>query len=487
MNIVQAMRDPGLFGPFFRDLSTWRAAIVLLKATLCIPMDVEELEVFRQHTGRERPPRRQVFKALWLIGRRAGKSFLSAMIAVFMSCFRDHSSYLAPGERAVVMVISADRATAGIVFGYINAFLGIEMLKPLIVRRTRDTIDLSNGVSIEVRTASYRTTRGRTVLCCICDELAFWQDGESSANPAAEIISAVEPGMANVPDPLFVKITTPRSRTGVVWDFDRRYYGVDDDNVIVWKSDSRSMNPTVPQSVIERAFEEDESVAWSEYGRDGEIRFRADLEGYITRDAVESCVVPGRFELPPVPGVSYRAFTDPSGGSHDSFALAVVHMEKEVAVLDCIRERRPPFSPEQVVAEFSETLKAYRVREVTGDRYAGEWPREQFRKHGIEYRTADKPKSDLYLQFLPMLNSGHVALLDHKGLVSQLCGLERRTARGGRDSVDHGPNGRDDVSNCVAGVVSLVSQPAVLPGIMVLDWGDDVPERGWRRIGRIPF
>jgi hypothetical protein len=68
---------------------------------------------------------------------------------------------------------------------------------------------------------------------------------------------------------------------------------------------------------------------------------------------------------------------------------------------------------------------------VTGDRYPGEWPREQFRKLDINYEPAAKPKSDLYRDLLPAINSGTVALLDHPRLVAQLCGLERRTARGG--------------------------------------------------------
>jgi hypothetical protein len=69
-----------------------------------------------------------------------------------------------------------------------------------------------------------------------------------------------------------------------------------------------------------------------------------------------------------------------------------------VAVLDAVYERRPPFSPEAVVSEFVELLKTYRATEVVGDRYGGEWPREQFRKLGIEYRVAEKPKSKLVRQ-----------------------------------------------------------------------------------------
>ena len=136
--------------------------------------------------------------------------------------------------------------------------------------------------------------------------------------------------------------------------------------------------------------------------------------------------------------------------------LAIGHMEftKQTAVIDAIREVRPPFSPEAVVGEFAALLKRYNVVTVHGDRYAGEWPREQFEKFGIRYEPAGKPKSELYVDLLPLLNSRRIDLLDHPKLVNQLRGLERRTARGGRDSIDHAPGQHDDVANAVAGVAA---------------------------------
>ena len=151
--------------------------------------------------------------------------------------------------------------------------------------------------------------------------------------------------------------------------------------------------------------------------------------------------------------VSYSGFVDPSGGSADSFTLAIAHKEGDAVVLDAIRERQPPFSPEDVVAEYCALLKSYRISRVAGDRYAGEWPREPFRAHGIVYDASAKPKSDLYRDLLPTINSGRVALLDHPRLINQLIGLERRAARGGRDSIDHAPGGHDDLANVVAGVI----------------------------------
>jgi hypothetical protein len=171
-------------------------------------------------------------------------------------------------------------------------------------------------------------------------------------------------------------------------------------------------------------------------------------------EVVTACVGKGVYERPPDPTIVYEAFADPSGGSSDSFTLAIGHHDiaKETIVIDCVRETRPPFSPEQVTEEFARVLAHYNITEIQGDRYAGEWPREQFSKFQINYEQSAAPKSDLYRDLLPLLNSCRIELPDHPKLISQLCGLERRVARGGRDSIDHAPNGHDDIANAVAGL-----------------------------------
>ncbi len=97
---------------------------------------------------------------------------------------------------------------------------------------------------------------------------------------------------------------------------------------------------------------------------------------------------------------------DPSGGSADDITLAVAHREGERVVLDFLRAVKPPFSSDAVVAEFAVLLKSYGFREVVGDRYADEWPRERFRANGITYKPSEKTKSTLYQEALPLLNSG---------------------------------------------------------------------------------
>ena len=106
--------------------------------------------------------------------------------------------------------------------------------------------------------------------------------------------------------------------------------------------------------------------------------------------------------------------------------------------------------------DFAALLSTYGLSSVVGDRYAGEWPRERFEAHGIIYETSALTKSGIYKEVLPLINSARVELLDLSVLRAQLLGLERRVARGGKDSIDHGPGGRDDVANAVAGALVLV-------------------------------
>ena len=73
-------------------------------------------------------------------------------------------------------------------------------------------------------------------------------------------------------------------------------------------------------------------------------------------------------------------------------------------------------------------------------------------------RGDDEIKSDMYVDLLPLINSRQIDLLDHTKLINQLCSLERRTARSGRDSIDHPPHGHDDLINAVAGLAAAVTK-----------------------------
>jgi len=236
------------------------------------------------------------------------------------------------------------------------------------------------------------------------------------------------------------------------------------------------MNPSVPDHVLARAFQEDPISAASEYGQDGHVVFRRDVEGFLDRDAVRAVTIPDRRELTPIDGIRYTAFVDPSGGSVDSMTLAVAHREGSKAILDLLRERRPLFSPDDVVREFVEALAPYGIGYVIGDRYAGAWVRERFLTHAVGYESSQRTKSDLYRELLPAVNAARVELLEHHRLETQLVGLERRVSRGGRETIEHAPGGHDDVANAAAGALVLAAEG--LPSAP-RDPMDDEPLSAW--------
>ncbi|MCX7313923.1 MAG: hypothetical protein NTV56_19970 [Alphaproteobacteria bacterium] len=448
MNILEAIDDANLFAPWFRDRETWVAWTAFLATLFGLPMTPEQRAIYSECTGRQDPPAAP-FNEAWLVcGRRAGKSFTLALTAVYLAVFRDYRHCLAPGERGTVLIVAADRKQARVILRYVSALLkGVPILAPLIERETAEAFDLTNRVTVEVGTASYRTTRGYTFVGVLADELAFWRS-EDSASPDYEVLAAVRPGMSTIPGAMLLCASSPYARRGALWDAYQRYYAKDAP-VLVWKAPTRLMNPTVPQSVIDEAVERDPASAGAEYMAE----FRSDIESFISIEAVRACIVAGVRERAPERQYRYVAFVDPSGGSSDSYTMAIAHKAGDTAILDLLREVKPPFSPEAVTEEFADTLKNYRITKVSGDRYGGEWPREQFRKHGVNYECSDQSKSELYVDLLPLINSRAADLLDHDRLVTQLVGLERRTARGGRDSIDHGPGAHDDIANAVAGAL----------------------------------
>ena len=65
--------------------------------------------------------------------------------------------------RGELLCIAPDQRQAGIVLDYVvAAFEASPILRQLIANRTTDTLELTNGVNVEVRSASFRRLRGPT-------------------------------------------------------------------------------------------------------------------------------------------------------------------------------------------------------------------------------------------------------------------------------------------------------------------------------------
>jgi hypothetical protein len=465
MTIIEALGDARFFKPVFGDLESWRAWLVYLRALFGLPIvGKEDLDVLRGCTGLEAGPAERARESFVICGRRSGKSTIAALIAVYLATFRDWGKVLKPGETGWIFILAVDRYQARIIKNYVRAMLeGSPHFRKLIARERQEEIELTNRVSIAVKTSSYRGVRGFTVLAAILEELGFWRS-EESANPDKEVIAALRPALATVPDSLLIGISTPYTRTGVLYDMFKNHFAKRGAAPLIWKAPTQTMNPTVDKRLIEMALAEDPAAARAEW----EAEWRQDIEAFLPLELVEAVTVPGRFELPKVEGGGYVAFCDPSGGRSDSFTLGIAHEEKSgKIVLDVLRERRPPFSPSEVVKEYADTMKGFGVDVVGADRYAGEWVTEAFAAHGIRVQSSELSASELYAEILPLVANGSVELLDSKRLAAQLTQLERRTRMGGKDLVTHGPGGHDDLANAAAGAVVSVAREGRRPRVRI--------------------
>lgn len=453
MNIIEAMHDSRLFLPVFKDVRTWRSWETYLRALFGLGIDnPDDLKLFQEATGLTEPPKERAREAFAICGRRSGKSFTSAIVACYLACFQNWKQILSAGERGMVFILSVDKYQSRIIRDYISTILNSsESFKKLIKRETPEEIELRNQVTIAVKACSFRAVRGFQLLAVLCDEVSFWRD-ENSSNPADEILRAVRPGLLTS-NGLLLAISTPYSRAGVLYQAYKDYFGKAS-GPLIWKSPSIVMNPTLNQETIRKELEADSEGGRSEWLAE----FRSDISSFISHELVESATIPGRHSLPWLKGIQYHAFADPSGGRQDSFTLGIAHRNAEGrTVLDVLLERKPPFSPESVVEEYADVLKAYGLSVVCGDAYAASWCSDTWRKCDVFYEPSQSSASELYLGLLPLLSSGRVELLDQRGLKSQLSNLERRIRAGGRDLICHGPGLRDDCANAAAGSLVLAS------------------------------
>ena len=262
--------------------------MVFLAALFALPMKDEQLELYRKHTGRNTPPT-EPFREAWLcIGRRGGKSFVLATIAVFLATFKDWRRYLGPGECGTVMVIAADRKQARVIMRYAIGLLNaVPMLERQVEGVTRESISLRNRIVIEIHAASFRSTRGYSASSRrLLDEIAYWPTDENSAEPDVEVINAIKPAMATIPGSMLLCASSPHAKRGALWNAYRRHFGQDGDRVLVWQAGTRDMNPGVPEDFIAAHVAEDAARARAEYFAE----FRTDIEGYISREVVEAAI-----------------------------------------------------------------------------------------------------------------------------------------------------------------------------------------------------
>jgi hypothetical protein len=462
ITLSHALTSPTLFGPVFAKATfwTWRVVAKIIDGE---PLtEPRELELFQQCTGRTQLPNRQERRRLrryvLLVGRRGGKDRFESAVAVWRAALcADWRQHTSAGEQSVVLLLGKDKKPAAILRKYCTGLLAIPALAREVTRQTTDVIEFRNGSTLEIVSNDAGLVRGRSAIAVIGSESCFWKSGEHAASSDEEVIAGAEPSMSMCPDGglLLMGSSVYRQRGWMYRKF-KELHGNDESEDICWFAPSRTMNPSLPQSVVDQAIAEDPLRFGAEYNS----TWREDLSECYPLDAVENSTDWKVYERARQPGIMYVAFFDAATGTGgDAFTFCIVHCpyNDNVVTVDVLRERKPRFVAAEVIKEFAILLKSYGCYECSGDKFGGGLVSDEWLRNGIRFKESEYTTSENYLRALPMIMSGRARLLDNAQLRHQLTSLERSVTLSGHEIVRHPQisSSHDDLATSLCGALVI--------------------------------
>jgi hypothetical protein len=483
LNIIDFIRNPLILN----DQTMSPSQSAFLKSAYGIPLNEDELEIYRRGTGREEYAFVEQRELTLMGGRRGGKTGkLGARIATF-EAFRDHG--IPRGERAFVMIIAPTLAQAKIAFDFIvSDITKSPVLSRKISKIRRNEIVLKNGITIGCYACSRVTVRGRAAIAIICDEICFWRNEDTSVSCDEEVLAALRPTMATFPLAKLIKISTPASKFGVIWEeFQKRA----ELQHLFWQLPSRELNPTISLEFLEAERKRNPA----EFKREYLAEFTDSVISWIEPEDLGACVIERRKELPRVIDATYASAMDPAFKGAD-FALVVAHRSSNgQIVLDYLNcwtgSRRAPLKFEPVCREVVSILQRYGINNIQGDQYAAVAIKDKFQELGIAYRetTFDRrTRPQLFNNLKHLIQQRRIELLDDPKLLGQLRALEEHRGRDGNLDIRADRGRKDDLAIVVALCAFELSQrafdsppPSASLGHASRVWEDRLPDfrRGW--------
>ncbi len=193
--------------------------------------------------------------------------------------------------------------------------------------------------------------------------------------------------------------------------------GRDDDDALVVRGSTSTFNPTLDAKTIARQIASDPCPLPG--GGVFPSEWRDDLSSFLSRELIDAAADRGVTVRPPQPDITRKkVLCDSSGGSGDSFTMAIAHAEDDAAVLDCLVEIHAPFNPDDATLHIAATLKSYKISSTVADRYAAQWVVAAFARNDIKLRALRaRSVGDLYGRPSPIFTSGRARLLDNSRLV----------------------------------------------------------------------
>jgi hypothetical protein len=444
----------------------------------------------RDLTGADRDIARQLFGSIDTVppeargvlvavcGARGGKSYvLGALYALWRSLTADLGS-LAPGEQASAVVVAPDVRLARQVLRYVTgAARAVPAIAACIESESSDSLLLRRpdgaAVALEVLPATRggSAVRGRSLVCAVLDEAAFFRDADSVVNDS-EIFKAIAPRVT--PGGLVVIASTPWAEVGLLHSEFSANHGAPRTALAAHAPTLllRDGDPGV-EAMVRRERDRDPDNARREFDAEfmaagSGLFFPPELLGPACDDTVS--VEHG------CPAGALAVIGGDLGLVHDASAFVAVHVADDLVVVADLCELRPargtPLKLSDVVAAGCDFARRHGVREIHVDHHVLEPAREHL-PSGFTLDACEggqQAKADRHIAVREGLREGKVRIAgDLRRIVIQLGSIVSRPLPGGGIAISIPRRGGVHGDAAAATILAVHAALAGLGGGM---WGD---------------
>lgn len=408
VGLLAACDDPALFG-----FTLWPGQRPLL----------EEVE---------RGPRLHV----WALGRRSGKSTLSALVCLWGCLLRPELDELVrPGERRYSVAVATSLRQARLIVDAAKSIVEASpLLAGMVEQATDDELAFRNGTVLAAFPCTSRGGRGWPISTLVLDEAAHHVDGDG--NSAAEsVMRAMLPATAQFGDLARVVVaSTPWGNVGVFADLFRRASRGELAGAAAAHATTAEANPTVDAAFLAAERDRDPTMFATEY----EAQFVGG-GAFLSAEQVERAVDESRFELRGDDVVAPMAALDVAFAKDATGLVIVGHdrVDRERLRLAAARTWEPaggemPF--QALIDDVVNVCRDYGVRRILVDQYASVPVREALRRaglHAVEKTITSASKPRMFGALKTALHQGTLELYRHPLLLAELARIEAHLAPGG--------------------------------------------------------
>ncbi len=395
---------------------------------------------------------------------------LASMLALFCAIKTNWKPYLKKTPSATIAILSHSREFSDEVLDIIRLFVEespvLSRLMDMSKKTTQSTFNMKvpflvpakstktgkkiqySRVTIKVGAASKKTIRGKAICALLCDEIAYWNLEENSAEQDEAILRAARPALLQFQDQgLLIKLSSPGIKQGLLYNEYIRRHELPE-SYLTLKAPSWVWNTIL----LEKEFREEYILDPTGFDAEFRANFVDAISNFIMPEYVDLCTIKGQSWVPPEGGtdIVYCAALD-AAFKGDRFAFTLLGWDgtkvKQYVMKTWKGSRLKPVKAKEVAKYIRSICKEFGISRVHADQYSFQPLREIFEQYGvtlIENPFTNTFKKQIYFNLRKLIHNQGIDLLDHEIMSSEIKQLQVEQTTTGTIRIGHPPGGTDD-------------------------------------------